>query len=258
MKSTVVRSGSVHIIETLRPGDLRTGERLFDWLEPAALAMNPAIETHLWRESTADDVLIRLQHVLEDLRKTGRAPILHIEAHGAPEGIETASGELLTWAALKQPLTAINITCRLNLVVLLATCDGADLGRIVQLTDRAPVWAIIGPRRPVSAGELEDAEFSFYRTLFSTRDGGAAWQAMNDAVKKGDRPFLLFHAETMFKWIMEGYLSNVLQRGGPSSSRLEKHCNRRRPRPTWRRPSGSRRSSRSLSRPHPRPPWPIR
>ena len=89
---TIVRSGSVHIIETLRPGDLRTGERLFDWLQPAAAAMNPAIEVHFWRESTADAVLGRLQHVLEDVRKTGRSPVLQIEAHGAPEGLETASG----------------------------------------------------------------------------------------------------------------------------------------------------------------------
>lgn len=205
MKSTIVRSGSVHILETLRPGDLRTGERLFDWLQPAAAAMNPAIESHFWRESTAAGVFGRLQHVLDDVRQTGRAPILHIEAHGSPEGIETTSGELLTWEALKQPLTSINTTCRLNLIVLLAACDGADLGRVVQLTDRAPVWAIIGPRRPVCDDELEDADRAFYRTLFSTRNGGAAWRAMNDAIKGGDRPFLLLHSETMFKWIMEGY-----------------------------------------------------
>lgn len=201
----LIKAGSVHIVESLSPGELRTGERLFHELEPLALTLNPAIESHFWREPTRDAFLKRLWAILDDVRQSRRAPVVHIEAHGWADGLQVASGECVSWADLKDPLTAINVTSRLNLLVLLSACDGADLAKIVQLTDRAPVWGILGPKRSVTAGELEDANLAFYRTLFATRDGGVAWHAMNDTVKAGDRPFALFTAEMMFKLVMQGY-----------------------------------------------------
>lgn len=204
------QAGSIHVIESLQAsGELRTGERLFEELEPLAITSTPTIEAYLWRESTREGLLARLQQIAEYVRRSGRAPVLHIEAHGLPDGsgLQTASGETLTWLDLKEPLTVINVLCRLNLLVLLSACDGEGLTHVIQLTDRAPLWGLIGPSRSVSAGEIEDGNLAFYKTLLSTRDGGTAWRAMNETATRGDRPFRFRGAATMFRLIMQGYFA---------------------------------------------------
>ena len=46
------------------------------------------------------------------MTKDGRAPILHIEAHGDTEGLELASEEHVEWSELAQALTEINVGSR--------------------------------------------------------------------------------------------------------------------------------------------------
>jgi hypothetical protein len=206
-----MRFGAVHIIESLPPGELRTGERLLDELQPLGFTLQPSIETLFWRELNRNDFLNRFAAILEHLRESRRAPVIHIETHGhfdatgKPVGFELASGEIVTWADLKPVLTHINVTCCVNLTVVAGACGGAALAAVVQPSDRAPVWGVLGPTRVVSAGELEDGHLAFYRTLYSTRDFGPAIQALNDSVRAGDRPFVLLSAEWMFREIMRGY-----------------------------------------------------
>ena len=93
-----------------------------------------------------DTFLNRLASIVADVRASGRAPIIHIETHGTSDetGLVLSSGEFVPWSALKGLLTTINITCRLNLLVVLAACNGWGLLEIVQATDRAPLWGIWG------------------------------------------------------------------------------------------------------------------
>jgi hypothetical protein len=199
-----LRVGAVHIIESLRPADVQTGERLRDFLAPLAQSSGLPISVHFWRESTRQAFLERLDHIAADVRDTGRAPIVHLETHGGLDGLEVA-GSVVTWADLKAPLTRINVTCRLNLLVLVGACIGLDLTKIIQIADRAPVWGLIGPLREVWDTEIEAANKAFYRTLFSGRDGGPAWRAMNDALDGSDSPFRFIGAEWMFREVMRRY-----------------------------------------------------
>jgi hypothetical protein len=165
-----VQLGAVHIIESLRPGDLETGRRLCDIVKPLADSSKPQLQVHFWRESTRAGLLERLEHIAADVRQSGRAPVVQIETHGGLTGLQVSSHEVIPWSDLKGLFTAVNTTCRLNLLVLLGACDGAGLVEIIQAVDRAPAWAVIGPRRGVTAREIDDAHRAFYRTLFSTKD----------------------------------------------------------------------------------------
>jgi len=127
-----IRIGAIHILESLPPGNLRTGERLRDELEPLGQVSTPQIAVHFWREPTRAAFLGRLQHIAAAVRFSGLAPVVHLETHGTPEGLELASGEAVTWSDLKAPLTTINVTCRLNLLVLLGACNGAGLLEVIQ------------------------------------------------------------------------------------------------------------------------------
>lgn len=200
--------GALHIIQSLPSGHLRTGERLFDEVQPIAEATTPRIECHYWSEPTRDRLLGRLAQIVMYVQGSKRAPIVQIDAHGDEdgEGLILASGEFVPWTMLKGPLTAINVTCRLNLVVLVAACNARGLLEIVQPTDRAPVWGLIAPNRIVKAGEVERAYAVFYRTLLATGNGSAAWRAMNAAVTSPTPTFSFYDSEWAFRYVYAGYL----------------------------------------------------
>ena len=196
----------VHIIETLRPGDCRTGQQLFEDLDPIISRATRQVTPRFSPVRSRAEFLELLGSIAEDARLHSHSPILHIEAHGSSSGIQTSSGECLTWTEFKAELTTINEISGLNLLVILAACDGANMVSIIQPVDRAPVRALIGPKRSVSAGEIERASLAFYRTLFDAGDVRTAWRAMNDAVAPDRLTFAVFTAEHMFRYVMHHYL----------------------------------------------------
>jgi hypothetical protein len=159
-------------------------------------------------QSRAEFVAL-LRSIAEDARRHSHSPILHIEAHGSSSGIQVSSGECLTWTEFKTELTTINEISRLNLLVILAACDGGNMVSIIQPVDRAPVRALIGPNRIVSAGEIEQACLAFYRTLFDAGEIRAAWRAMNDAVAPDQLTFAAFTAEYTLRYVMHHYLKTL-------------------------------------------------
>lgn len=204
MKDHKIYFDTVHIIESLRPGDCPTGRRLFEVLE--TLAAKPAVTARFWSVQSRAEFLEKLRSIARDSRADGHFPLLHIEAHGSSQGIQVRSGECLSWSEFKGELTTINEISRLNLLVILVACEGAHLLSIIQPTDRAPVLALIGPNRIVTEDEIERASLAFYRTLFGANDGAAAWRAMNDAVSPGRLTFPVFTAEYVLRYVMNSYL----------------------------------------------------
>ena len=118
-------------------------------------------------------------------------------------------------------LTAINMECCVSLIVVSGACQGLALAQIIQPSERAPVFAVLGPGRTVSAGELEDAHLAFYRTLYATRDYTPAVAAINDTIKRGDHPFALFGAESMFREVMRGYFKRYCSEDAITSRLLK-------------------------------------
>ena len=206
MKDHRLSFNSVQIIESLRPGDYPTGLLLYEDLEPLGIALQPSISTQFTQVETKAEFLDLLKSIGENSKRTGDSPIIHIEVHGSDQGIQVTSGECLSWFEFKDELTAINEASRLNLLVLLAACDGVHLFHIIQPTDRAPFYAMIGPNRDVSEGELLAGVTTFYKTLFESNDAVIAWRAMNKAVSSEKRTFSVFTAEFTFQYVMHKYL----------------------------------------------------
>jgi len=101
-----IRLGAIHIIDSVPQGEYPTGQRLFAALQPLGQALQPKIETLYSRENTRVDFLDRLRAILQHVRQSRRAPIVHIEAHGLFDsngrsiGFALASGEMVTWTDL--------------------------------------------------------------------------------------------------------------------------------------------------------------
>ena len=198
---------SVHIIESL--GEYHTGRRLFEDLEPIIGTATPQVTPHFNAVRSRAEFRELLRSIAEDARLYSHSPILHIEAHGSSAGIEVSSGECLPWTEFKAELTTINKISRLNLLVILAACDGANMVSIIQPVDRVPVRALIGPNRIVYPDEIERASLAFYRTLFDAGEVRAAWRAMNDAVAPDQLTFAAFTAEYMLRYVMHYYLKTL-------------------------------------------------
>jgi len=196
-----MRIGVVHIVEWLRASDvIRTGWDLFNELEPLGIMSKPSVPVDFHRIETRAEFLALLQRFEHDNRQSGRSPVLHIETHGGKDGIEGDEG--IKWPELMEALIPLNRLSRLNLVVILAACEGFYGVQMLQPDRRAAAFrGLIGPHVEVSTGNMQRACMAFYRTLFNQLDGDSAVAAMNAALVSPADAFWLISAEDAFKTV---------------------------------------------------------
>ncbi|MCK9230139.1 MAG: hypothetical protein M0Q23_02255 [Syntrophales bacterium] len=186
------------VIESLPVGDLKTGTRLVEnHLERAKLE-HPDLLVAFEQPITKCDFLNVLKRIRDEAKTGGINPMLHVECHGCPDGLSVASGEFVEWDELREVLIEINHSCRLNLVIVLAACNGAHLINVSTRMDRAPFWAIIGPEAEVKAGEIEKDFGAFYKTFFERFDGDAAINALNSGEARIERKYHFMSAQGLF------------------------------------------------------------
>jgi hypothetical protein len=139
-----------------------------------------------------------LSEVAAFVRDASISPVIHFESHGTEEGIQLADRDIVRWPELRPLLTEINVGCRMNLLTIMSMCHGWHLVSQLVPTDRAPVWALIGPVPEVLPARLQEAFQAFYPRLLDALDGRQALAAMN-AEREGTRWELKIElAELMF------------------------------------------------------------
>jgi hypothetical protein len=195
----------IAIIESLESKETHTGKILCEYLIGLEETENLSV---LYKKCDTKSQFIQLLTVLFDrVKNEGSFPLLHIECHGCEAGIVLASGELVTWEEFKPVLTDINVATQCNLMVVMATCHGALLGKILKPTERAPCWGVLGPTEEVNVSDLMGTYRSFYFTLLSNRDGDAALKALfaSDVRESG---YFFMSALGLFKSAYSGYLAD--------------------------------------------------
>ena len=198
--------GKVHIVEWLNENDRRTGHEVFEEIEPLGKAFDPPVEVVYHPIATAGELLGLLHALWEEYRRERRTPLLHLETHGAKEGIG-ARGEAIGWRDLAGELVPLNRLTGLNLVVVLAACEGFYGTEMLRPNfGQAPFRGLIGPNREVSDRELLQGSVAFYRTTFGRLDGERAIRAMNDIVDPEQETFWHISAETVFMLAYRNYL----------------------------------------------------
>lgn len=193
----------IYIIESLPGMQLSTGKRLYeDNLVWRGLKID-GLNFELSQPKTASTFFDILQRISIEAHK-GVYPIIHIEAHGSKEGLEVASGEFIPWEELRNSLTEINIACKNNLMVVMAACEGIYLFQIVQTIHRAPFCGLIGPKRKVTASELQRDYSSFYSELLESFDGNIALEKLN-ANSPSDKLYLYAGCNYLFCVVYKHY-----------------------------------------------------
>lgn len=173
------RFNTVVIIDSIPAGELNTARRLHEDLE-VYKALPESTPGVVYEQVGSVQALEEfLAHLRAEVSRTNAYPLLHVEAHGSAEGLQLADGSTMTWECLKGPLVSLNTVMRLNLMLVLASCFGGTFVQTLDISDRAPVWGLIGPTREVEAGQLEADFGSFYRTLYSTSSPQLAIEKLN-------------------------------------------------------------------------------
>jgi hypothetical protein len=206
LTSLDVHFDAVYVIESLRPGEPKTGSELYDQVIGPASYRLDKLETRLFSVSTRAELFNCLAEMGRRAHYETRWPLLHVETHGDEAGLELASSEFVPWDELAVHLQEVSIPSQLNFFVTLAACAGGYLAGTLKAGTRATAAAIIGPAQPVSAAELREAFGAFYSEFLTSLNGNAAIRALRQIEESQSKKYVFLPAMTMFRKTYEWYL----------------------------------------------------
>jgi hypothetical protein len=207
--STGLHFNTIYVIESLAPGELRSGRELYDSILMPATHANEGLQAEYHDVRTSADLHRVLRRVAEECAERNRGPILHLEAHGDPNGLALADGSYLPWTALTPQLVVMNRACRMNLMVLAMMCKGWDLTVALMPNDRAPVFMLIGPPDAVSGAAIQGTTKRFYSTLVTKWDLNDALNSMNEGQLFAQWPIRPATAEILFCRVFRYYMQDL-------------------------------------------------
>jgi hypothetical protein len=196
------------VIESLPECDLKTGKNLVEGKLEEVKRTNPELLLAFEQPETMQELIQLLEKIHDEVQTEGLYPIIHFECHGCQDGLCMANNEFVTWDELRKILIDINQACKLNLMIVLAACNGAHLIKVATKMDRAPFWAIIGPEVEVTAGDIEKDFGEFYKIFFDKLDGDAAVDAINQGVARPDRKYHFLSVTGIFIRAYTRYYNN--------------------------------------------------
>lgn len=199
---------AVVILDAIPDGEMNTARSLKEELSDMASYGNDGPIVRYCRIETMNSLEDSINDLLHKVRNIGLLPWLHLEGHGLSNesGFALADGTPCSWNKLKELITPLNVAMGLNLMIVLATCFGGSFAKALRITDRAPVWCLIGPTSTVDAGQVQAGFRSFYRTFFESLSTSKAVQALN--VSALDISYIPTPAEEFFYVVWENYKKN--------------------------------------------------
>ena len=221
----------VLILEWLAPGDERTGQQLYEFLQlrnvPSALVVCES-----WHELRQ-----ALQTAAANVGPKG-VPVIHLETHGSdpwvgePEhiacGPDRSAG--VPWAELGIELSRLNVASDFRLLFVSAACWGSGIMAAIGAGEYpAPFAFAIGFRTSVGEGRLRDAMKELYRSLQAGLLLPDCVESAQRELTDGQQLQLEIALEIAVKILRVTYYNpDVLRRGavGP-------HRRRRRARRVW-------------------------
>ena len=199
---------ALYVLQFLGPDDKQTGHSLYtNVIQP--LATQTDIHCQFFAINTREQLLEALTDIIRACESIGRLPILHLETHGSLDGISSIPSELVTWEELKPLLTRINELTRASLLVTLAACHGPLLGKTLITTDRAPLWALIGPDHQVLPSDLARCFGAFYGRFLTTLDLNDALEVLRAADNSNPYTWKIQSAEVFLAYVFGEFLTQA-------------------------------------------------
>jgi hypothetical protein len=188
------------VLESLRPGDKKTGAELAQWLKLRCLQLGMHVE-HIPLASKKS--LIKHLNAIRNEAEAGLVPVLHFELHGNEHGVQIGR-DTVSWDSLLNLLRAINAACGHNLLVSFATCRAFHIYPSIDIQKPAPFFGVVGCVNPVSTVNVEVGFHAFFEELLTSYDVGNALVALNNAIDDPQERFTGELAQSLFEgvWLM--------------------------------------------------------
>jgi len=190
----------VCVLESLRPGDKKTGTELARWLKLRGLQLDMYVE-HI--PLTSKKSLVKHLNAIANEAKAGLVPVLHFELHGNEKGVHVGQ-DMVSWESLLNLLRIINATCGHNLLVSFAACQAFYIYPEIDIQKPAPFFGVVGCLNTVSTANVEVGFQAFFEELFTSYEVSNALLALNDAINDPQERFTGEVAQTLFEgvWLM--------------------------------------------------------
>ncbi|MCR4326536.1 MAG: hypothetical protein NUV52_02695 [Candidatus Roizmanbacteria bacterium] len=107
---------------------------------------------------------------------------------------------------MKISLAEINEATRFNLIVCISACYGGSLAKALGTNDRAPCWALVGPKEAMYPDDLLSDYTGFYEEIFKTQSGSVALKRLNKDLAGNDAKYFYTTAEWFFEMVWINYL----------------------------------------------------
>jgi hypothetical protein len=168
-KGTLGAVCAVVVIESLRDGELKTGQRLRDDLETIAISMENLFAVRYVSVESANELASLLNELRSWVVESGGIGLcLHIECHGDKDGIQLADDSVMSWDRLRPLLAGIHLASRMNLIFWLASCHGGYAVLACRYSETVPFTVMVGPGREIDPSTLLAFTSTFYTELFRT------------------------------------------------------------------------------------------
>jgi hypothetical protein len=166
----------VYIVQSLREGDRRTGDELYNdiirWRTSESLVAE-------LRDVTTKEELVSYLKKIFDHVTAGLFPLIHFETHGYEAGIQLASGEEVNWRDLVPYFRAINSSTKNNLFISVAACQGGSIQFCVNITEPSPFRGFIGPMQDVKEEDVLNSFSGFFNIMLLENDVEKGIEALN-------------------------------------------------------------------------------
>jgi hypothetical protein len=213
---SISRFNAVVILDAIPEGESNTARRLKEELDDVANYIRPGLQISYIRIKTISDLHNAFSNLLQKIQVTGLQPLMHFEGHGLDDESgfaltdESAKTKHYSWKIMKELIAPLNVASGLNLLLVMATCYGGSFATAINITDRAPLWGLIGPTQAVKAGQLEISFQTFYKTYFNTLSASESLKALNETAKA---TYFITTAEQFFYAVWKGYKINYCSEG---------------------------------------------
>jgi hypothetical protein len=188
------------VLESVRPGDKKTGSELAQWLKLRCLQLNIDVK---YTAIASKKSLVKHLNAIRNEVEVGLVPLIQFELHGNSDGVQVGA-DMVPWESLLNLLRTINAACGHNLLVSFAACRSFYIYPRIDIFKPAPFFLVIGCVNPVSTANVEVGFHAFFEELFTSHDIGTALTALNQAIDDPKEFFSGELAQSLFEgvWLM--------------------------------------------------------
>lgn len=196
----------IFVIESLRPEDELTGTRLFNRaIYPGMLDKSLEANCDHITVVSKEDFFNAISSIRTKVELDNISPIIHLEMHGSKSGLQLTSYERITWEELQPILIELNVLCKNNLFLTMATCYGGYIYNAISPRYPSPFWGFVGPYEAVTEDEVLADFTNFYFEFLNSLNLNKAVTALHKQNAPNASKFKFQNVEFSFQLVYKNY-----------------------------------------------------